>query len=95
MYEGTATRVRIAETYNGAPVTKIANEAFKRSAITSIIIPDRVTSIGNYAFVGCTSLTDITFNGTEEQWNAIEKGSDWNFSVPATKVVCTDGEVSL
>ncbi len=60
MYEGTATRVRIAETYNGAPVTKIANDAFEDSSITSIVIPDSVTSIGDWAFEDCDSLTSIT-----------------------------------
>ena len=59
MYEGTAKRVRIADTYQGAPVTKIANGAFKNSAITSIVIPDSVTSIGDNAFYECTSLTSI------------------------------------
>ena len=59
MYEGTAKRVRIAETYQGAPVTKIANEAFKDTTITSIVIPDSVTSIGDNAFRSCTSLTSI------------------------------------
>ena len=59
MYEGTAKRVRIADTYQGAPVTKIGNEAFKNSAITSIVIPDSVTSIGDCAFYNCSSLTSI------------------------------------
>ncbi len=59
-YEGTATRVRIAETYNGAPVTEIAGEAFENcDRITSIAIPDSVTSIGYSAFSDCDSLTSV------------------------------------
>ena len=58
-YEGTATRVRIADTYNNLPVKSIYNEAFKGLKITSIIIPDSVTTIGDYAFNGCSSLTSI------------------------------------
>ena len=51
-YEGTATRVKIADTYNGLPVKTICEHAFKRNdIITSVIISDSVTSIGNYAFV--------------------------------------------
>ncbi len=37
----------------------------------------QLTSIGIRAFYCCSSLTDIYFTGTEGQWNAIEKGSDW------------------
>lgn len=33
-----------------------------------------VTSIGEYAFEYCARLTDISFQGTKEQWNAISKG---------------------
>ena len=118
-YNGTATSVRIAETYNGVPVTKIGEMAFYRcDSLTSIVIPNSVTSIGEYAFAyceslssvvigngvtsicngafgACISLTSITFNGTIEEWNAIEKGDCWNDDVPAKKVVCSDGEVAL
>ena len=60
IYEGTATRVRIAKTYNGAPVTEIADSAFYScSRLTSIEIPDSVTTIGNYAFRSCSRLTSI------------------------------------
>lgn len=50
-YEGTATRVRIADTYQGAPVTNIHKNAFKGAAFKEIIIPDSVTTIGDSAFV--------------------------------------------
>ena len=69
MYEGTAKRVRIAETYNGAPVTKIANEAFENSAITSITIPDSVTSIGFDAFGSCYGLTSVYISSLEAWCN--------------------------
>ena len=59
-YEGTATRVRIAETYNGAPVTEICSNAFSWcSSLTSVTIGDSVTSIGEYAFYDCDSLTSV------------------------------------
>ena len=50
-------------------VTAINNYAFSRSAdygseITSVVIPETVTEIGNYAFGGCKQLTSVTFAGT-------------------------------
>ena len=59
-YTGTATRVRIAEEYQGLPVKEIYQEAFKNLNITSVVIPDSVTSIGNSAFYSCDSLTSVT-----------------------------------
>jgi hypothetical protein len=41
-------------------VTSIGEEAFKYCALTSIVIPDGVTTIGNGAFEGCESLTSVT-----------------------------------
>ncbi len=77
-------------------VTSIGNHAFFYcDSLTNIEIPDSVMSIGGQAFAYCDSLTSITFNGTVEEWNAIEKGREWNDDVPATKVVCSDGEVAL
>ena len=77
-------------------VTSIGSYAFNGcSGLTSVTIGNGVTSIGGAAFEGCTRLTSITFNGTKAQWNAIEKGSGWKYYVPATKVVCNDGTVSI
>ena len=76
--------------------TLIGEDAFYGCAsLTSIEMPDSVTSIGNAAFRDCNNMTSITFNGTVEEWNAISKGGYWKYNVPATKVVCTDGEVAL
>jgi hypothetical protein len=42
--------------------------------LTSIIIPDSVTTIGSSVFGSGVGLTDIYFTGTEAQWNAISFG---------------------
>ena len=45
------------------------------SSLTSIEIPDSVTSIGTCAFEWCSSLKDVYYTGTEEQWKKISIGS--------------------
>lgn len=61
-YTGIAKKVKIADTYQGLPVKTIYQNAFKdNNAVTSVIIPDSVTYIGNSAFYGCSNLTSIVF----------------------------------
>ena len=53
--------VEIPNEYDGKPVTRIADSAFKQQqSMTSVTIPDSVTSIGSNAFILCTGLTNIT-----------------------------------
>lgn len=95
-----------AEVFNSCPsltsitipngVTTIGSYAFKGcSGLTSIVIPENVITIGDNAFSGCAGLTSIAFNGTTEQWNTIDKVSNWNWNVPAAYVQCSDGQVAL
>ena len=56
----TDTDIVIPSTYNGKPVTSIGDSAFYYDSLTSVTIPDNVTSIGEQAFLGCKSLTSIT-----------------------------------
>lgn len=73
----------------------IGDNAFCYSSrLTSIIIPDSVMYIGAYAFDDCSGLTSITFNGTIEQWKAIEKSDFWNSGTGEYTVFCTDGNLS-
>mgnify|MGYP000130304055 CR=1 FL=1 len=51
------TKLETLEIGNG--ITKIGNHAFEQTDITSITIPDSVTAIGEQAFNGCTSLTEV------------------------------------
>jgi hypothetical protein len=63
--------------------------------LTTIVISDSVTNIQRDAFAYSNALNSITFNGTIAQWNAITKGSNWNYNVPATHVHCSDGDAAL
>ncbi len=63
----------------GNSVTSIGSDAFAScDSLTSVTIPNSVTSIGSEAFEGCDSLQTINFKGTQAQWNAITKGTDWD-----------------
>lgn len=54
--------VNIPETINGITVTSIGDNAFNTRAttVTNITLPNTITSIGRYAFNGCTSITSLT-----------------------------------
>ena len=59
-YKGTAADVTIPSRYKGKPVTMIDHAAFYNSAVTSVTIPDSVTSIRDSAFLFCSQLTNIS-----------------------------------
>ena len=59
-YNGTAADVTIPSRYKGKPVTAIDHAAFHDSAVTSVTIPDSVTSIPDDAFAFCSQLTNIS-----------------------------------
>lgn len=60
-YTGAATEVVIASQYQGIPVTDIGYFAFDNGySITSIIIPESVQAICDYAFYGCDGMQTIT-----------------------------------
>lgn len=59
-YNGAAADVTIPSRYKGKPVTAIEHAAFFNSAVTSVTIPDSVTSIDDNAFGFCSQLTNIS-----------------------------------
>ena len=69
-------------------VTDIGGSAFYGcTGLTDILIPDSVTIINMEAFYGCTSLEVIYYTGTEEQWNAVTLGKDWDKNTGAYNIV--------
>ena len=64
-------------------VEKIGEYAFSYNyALTHLVIPASVTEIASHAFFNCTSLVDVYYTGTEEQWAAIEMGDDLFYNAP-------------
>ena len=60
VYSGPGGDVIIPDTLMGLPVVSIASRAFEQTNLTSVLIPNTVTSLGSYAFFGCDILTNVT-----------------------------------
>lgn len=59
--EATETHIVIPTEHEGKPVTKVGKQAFlnKRIQIDSVVIPNGIGEIEEYAFQGCASMTEI------------------------------------
>ncbi len=59
-YTGDESSVKIPNTINGYSVTKIGEYAFKdKQNLTEVIFPDKLQSIGDFAFLGCVKLKKV------------------------------------
>ena len=78
----TANPDKLAANYIVKAGTKCiaANAFYNCSKLTCITMPNSVTGICRWAFWYCASLETITFKGTEGQWNAIAKGTSWDYN---------------
>ena len=71
-------------------VVTIGDKAFFAcKELKAITIPNTVTSIGEMAFSNCGMLELITYVGTEAQWEAVEKGKDWDKGAGKHVIDCT------
>ncbi len=78
----------------GEGVTEIGVRMFNNCKnLKTVTILGNVTRIQSGAFWDCESLTDIYFEGTIEQWNAINKWDNWDLGTGGYTVHCTDGDV--
>ncbi|MDD6446750.1 MAG: Ig-like domain-containing protein, partial [Ruminococcus sp.] len=59
-YTGDESSVKIPDTINGYSVTKIGEYAFEdKQNLTEVIFPDKLESIGDFAFLGCVKLKKV------------------------------------
>lgn len=69
-YSGNDTEITLPSDYNGQKYEIYKNAFYNNDTITSVIIPDNVTGIGECAFYNCSSLTSITLgNGVTSMGN--------------------------
>lgn len=78
----------------GGDVRLVGRNAFSScAALEEVTVGVGVQSIGAGAFMMCASLTAIVYEGTQEQWLAIEKGGSWDFGTGSYTVRCSDGDI--
>lgn len=76
-------------------ITSIGVYAFRGCGeIKSIVIPEGVVELGHGAFYGCTSLREIVYGGTVEEWNSITIYPDAFLGTALEKITCTDGVIT-
>ncbi len=79
----------------GNSLESISGWAFDScTSLTSITLPKSLTYIGPKAFKNCPKLEKIIYTGTVEEWKKIHK-NNWNDTIKAISVECSDGEVPL
>lgn len=60
----------------------IGEDAFRGSTFQEVYIPKSCTRIDKWAFLLCSRLTEINYEGTEEDWKVIQKGWQWKSGTP-------------
>ena len=93
-YTGTGGVVVIPPTIDGMPVVGIGTSAFSNcSGLTSVTIPNSVTSIWPDAFYGCTHLTRVTIpNSVTSIWMGAFEGCSGLTSVTIGNSVTSIGD---
>lgn len=77
----------------GSELSEIGAWSFRDCTyLDSFHMPRSVTFIGAQAFAGCRSLNRIVFEGTVDEWNAIEKEEGWNLD-SVDIVICQNGTI--
>ncbi len=74
--------------------TEIGAYAFYgMEGLKTVMLPVGIKKIGTAAFCDCIGLSEIIYEGTAEQWSAIEFGKNWCKDMPNLTVRCLDGDI--
>lgn len=77
----------------GVKVTVVGVQAlYNLKGVTKVYLTNTVTKFDIAAFWH-SGVTEFNFEGTVEEWNAIDKGDSWNNAMQSFVVNCTDGTV--
>ena len=83
---GNATYVEIPATYEGLPVTRIADGAFANAEIASLVIGENVVEIGANALSGLVSNAEIFYASTSKNYKSINVDSTNTRSLSSSRV---------
>ena len=78
-------------------ITTILGRAFLGcTSLSSVTIASSVIEINSsFAVGGCTSLTNINYQGTINQWQAITLRLSWKTGSSISTITCTDGVIEV
>lgn len=66
---------------------------YESSELETLSLGGDLEYIGRQA-LHCPKLTTINYNGTKEQWKAVEKVGDWDYGLLNYTIYCTDGTIA-
>lgn len=96
-YNGTQKDIVLPNKYNGSDYN-IGKDAFlDNTLITSVVVPDCVSSIGNYAFGGCSNLRSVSLTEVVENIGSYAFASCTNlgsFNLPKNLKAISNGMFS-
>ena len=70
-------KINFGKYYNSNPLSYAHHLYINGQEVTDVVIPSSVTSIGGYAFYGCSGLTSVTI---PESVTTIGEDAFWNCS---------------
>lgn len=63
--------------------------------LQTVKISKNVTRIGKSAFENCSALQSLVYTGEKENWESIDKHSDWRKGSNSFTVQCTNGDITI